>query len=162
MKQFLTIFLAVLLLLPLFGCKQSDPGEDLVAFYYKARDIKYDPQFSPLEAEHHSKSDFTTWEQALKAYLAGPEDSNLVNPFPAGLTLISFQEDSGALALVLSNDLSALTGTELTIACCCIAKTCLEMTGAERISISAETELLDGERSITLDHETINLLDHTQ
>ena len=161
MKKLFLILLAALLLL-LSACRQSQPREDQIAFYYKASTMKYDPNYSPFQAEYRNSSDYETLEQALSAYFAGPLGAELDNPFPVGLSLISYREENGTLHLILDDSLAKLTGKELSIACCCIAKTCLGLTDAEKISISAENELLDGEKSITLSQDTMNLLDNSQ
>lgn len=162
MKPMLAITLSIVLLFLLPACGEAESHENQVAFFYQTQDIRYDPQRSTLEAEYRDSADFASLEQALDAYFTGPVSTSLANPFPAGLSLISAREENGTLTLILTDALSELTGTQLSIACCCIAKTCLEMTGAEEVSISAETQLLDGARSIVLTHESMHLLDSTQ
>ena len=161
MKKSIFLMLLILALL-LTGCSHAKPGDDHFAFYYQAQNMKYDPDDSPFQAEYHHQDEFSTLDEALAAYFIGPDSTELIDPFPAGLTLISYRESNGVLYLVLSDQFARLTGKDLTIACCCIAKTCLGMTEAHTVSISAENSLLDGEKNIVLNDKTMNLLDDSQ
>ncbi len=162
MKQITFLLIALLLLLSLASCSNSATVENQVIFYYQHAQPKYDVTDSALAAEIQDGSAYSDLEEALLSYLAGPASSSHVSPFPAGVRLISLEQDANTLYLVFSDELSELSGLKLTIACCCIAQTCLGLTDAENICISAETGLLGGERSITLNESNMNLLDSTQ
>ena len=63
-------------------------------------------------------------------------------------------------ALVILNDATArLTGLDLTIACACLTATVCDMTGVQMVTIKAETQLLDGNKSITMQRDHLLLLD---
>ena len=162
MKKYWAILLIAAMLLCFSGCKESEDKQNTVAFYYRNPDFSYDAQCLPLIAEHRDSASFATLEETLSAYLSGPLTENYKNPFPAGLKILSIAEDANTLYLSFSDELAGLTGLELSLACCCIAKTCLELTDAKNIVISAETALLGGEKTITLNENNLNLLDSTQ
>ena len=61
--------------------------------------------------------------------------------------------------IVLSDFFSALTGMDLTLACACLTLTACELTGAKGITVSTETTLLDGNRSVSMTVEEVLLLD---
>lgn len=159
MRRFIAMLLTCILLLSFSGCAEQGEESDALSFYYRAGEFSYDAQSSLLQAEYRDSSSFSSLEDALAAYLAGPQSENLRDPFPSGLSLISLRAEGDTLYLTLSDVLGSLTGLELTIALCCIAKTAMGLTDAENICISAQTVLLDGERTITLNEKNMNLLD---
>ena len=59
----------------------------------------------------------------------------------------------------LSSHISLISGTELTIACVCLAKTVFQMTGMKAVRISAKGDLLDGQPFITISEKDFLLLD---
>lgn len=162
MKKTWSYVLIFLLLLGLCGCSDGNQTHNTVAFYYRNPTFSYDAQCSALTAEQRDSTAFSSHEEILAAYFAGPLSENLVSPFPSGLELILMTKDANTLFLTLSDEIAELSGLELTFACCCIAKTCLELTDAENVVISAETGLLGGEKSITVNEDNMNLLDGTQ
>lgn len=162
MRKLWIIILAVFMLLSLIGCTDEGQIDNTLAFYYRNPAFSYDAQCSPLIAEQRDSTAFTSLEETLAAYLAGPVSENLKSPFPADLKLINIVREGDNLQLTLSDEIGNLTGLDLTFACCCIAKTCMELTDAVNIVISAETALLGGEKSITMNESNMNLLDSTQ
>lgn len=162
MKQVAVLLLTALLALSLVACNDSATVQNQVVFYYQNAELSYNATDSALASETRDGSTYNNLEETLLVYLAGPVESNHISPFPVGLQLVSLRRESNTLYLVFSDELSNLSGLKLTVACCCIAQTCLGLTDAENICISAETVLLGGERSITLNESNMNLLDSTQ
>ena len=70
--------------------------------------------------------------------------------------------DQNTLYVTVSKELAQLSGLELTLACSCLSMTCMELTGAENIVISAENSLLDGQKSITMNKDTLLLIDKAE
>lgn len=162
MRKLWSVLLIFLLLLSFWGCTDGNQNQNTVAFYYRNPEFNYDAQCSPLTVEKRDSAVFSSPEETLAAYFAGPVSENLTNPFPAELKLILMAKDADTLYLTLSDEFADLDGLELTFACCCIAKTCMELTNTKNVVISAETSLLGGEKSITLNENNMNLLDSTQ
>ena len=96
----------------------------------------------------------------MQLYLAGPDNVELVSPFPNGLRLISHHQEGETLYLLFSEELSQLSNLSLSMACGCITMTCLTLTDATQVTIEANESLLDGHKSITMGQDSLILSDH--
>lgn len=159
MKQALLLLLCAALMLPLSGCGEEASYQYPITFYYQGTDLSYDAQCTAIAGETREGADYDTLEQILLDYLQGPVSENLATPFPAGLALVSVTLTEDTLHLTFSKHLAELSGLQLTVACCCIARTCLELTEAENICICAEGSLLYGEQSVTWNRDNMILID---
>ena len=61
----------------------------------------------------------------------------------------------------LSTEFSNLNNLELTLSSSCLALTVLQLTGAEKVCISAQGALLNGQQAITMTRESLLLSDTT-
>jgi hypothetical protein len=130
-----------------------------VQFYYRNADISFESSSTVILSETIDCEGLESHVQCLQLYLQGPSSDRLVSPFPDGLQLRSVHMEGQDLIVVMSEELAQLSGLELMIACGCIASTCMELTGAQRIVIRAENERLDGKYEIILDKDSLLLLD---
>jgi len=160
MKRFLCMLLIVALCLS--GCAIGQGRfQDPVTFYY-LRDYSNadnrDTFFSEgalggetREAGDHRKD----LNYLLSIYLQGPLDENLRSPFPRGCRPMDIRQEDGMLHLVLSPAITELSEMELTVACACLAKTCMELTDADTIQIEGSS--LDGTVTVsrTIARDTI-------
>jgi hypothetical protein len=78
----------------------------------------------------------------MSIYLQGPLDENLRSPFPRGCRPMDIRLDHQTLYLVLSPAITELSEIELTIACTCISRTCMELTDVSTVQIEGRS--LDG------------------
>ena len=161
MKRVFCILLLVLLFLA--GCdSQEEVFVDPVNFYYPKADVTYFSAEGVIsreirEAEGHRQD----YEYLLGLYLRGPESRELNHVFPQNAALIRL-EISNNIATVILNDATArLTGLDLTIACACLTATVCDMTGVQTVTIRTDTQLLDGNKSITMNRDQVLLLDNS-
>ena len=159
MKRLICLLLLAVLFLP--GCdEQKAEFAEPVNFYFLKANVTYFTSDGVItkevrEAQGHGQD----YEYLLKMYLRGPESTEVKRVFPKNVELVRFElsEDS---ALVVLNDATArLTGLDLTIACACLTATICDMTGVQTVTVKAETQLLDGNKSITMNRDHILLLD---
>lgn len=152
MKRLFITALVISLLCSLCACSgNSREPEAPVNFYYRTREIHYGTSDGVIAAEVRDSYGHTEdYAYLVEQYLNGPRTSDCVSPFPEGTALVQIDLIGNKVFIVLSSHLSALTGSDLTIACTCLARTVLEITGAKFIQISAENTLLDGESAITI------------
>lgn len=167
MKRLISCLLSAALLLSLCACTtQQDEFEDPVSFYYLqvqlTEQIHHGSVHSVITPEIREgkqlRQDLT---QLLKQYLAGPGTETVRSPFPAGTSLIGWEMDGTTLCITLSDDIANLTGIDMTLACACLAKTCLEFGQYGSVRIRAESLSLDGKVSITINESILLLLDDT-
>ena len=142
MKRFLCI---VLILSVLFsGCAlSSNRLKEPVTFYYpRAHDHQenYDDFFAGgtigsevWEASGH-RSDLN---YLLSMYLQGPLDSGLQRPFPSECRVVGITLEDRTLTVKLNAMAAKLDEIALSVACACLATTCLELTDAETVTIQA-------------------------
>ena len=164
MKGFFCGLLSLLLCFSLLGCQKEEPAPILepVTFFYTQSTYTYTDAESILgseirEASGH-KEDLT---YLLKQYFQGPHSENLSQPFPSGCYLVSSSvRNNNTITLVLSDDFAELTGMELTIACVCLAKTTIGITGYPSVDIRTQSQLLDGKKSINIRNDELVLYDN--
>ena len=152
--------IALLLFVALFccaGCQQYSKEESGLRFYYCVSDLSYKCESAVISYEVKSGFSDEDLDQIMSHYLTGPMATDLRSPFPEGLSIISTECNRDSIYVTVSSELCLLTDIELTLACACLALTCFELTPAERIIITPEEGLLDGQRSITMDKNTLLL-----
>lgn len=161
MKRIIIIIVCICLTLSQAGCGR-DSTRSLVQFYYYRTDAAYgvdDGVLVPEVRELTAAQDDLT--PALELYLRGPETAGLECPIPAGTRVLSWSRSGDALQLHFDESLAMLTGIELTVAAGCLARTFLEMTGAETLVLTADGALLDGNTAMTLPLSGLALYDDT-
>lgn len=159
MKRLICLILLVLLLLP--GCNiQEEEFIQPVKFYFLKSNVTYFSAEGVIAPEtREAEGHWEDYRYLLNLYLDGPITSDLKRVFPKNVELVQLEllEDSATLTL---NDAAArLTGLDLTIACACLTATVCDMVGVQAVTIRAETQLLDGNKSITMNRNHILLLD---
>lgn len=165
MKRFLCIILCLLLLLSMTACgHKKEEFTDPVHYYYlrvQSQDNIHhgsdDSVMLPEVREGHGLLEDTG--RLLENYLAGPVSETCRSPFPAGTVLVGWEMDGTTLCVTLSDQAAELTGIDLTLACACLARTFMELTGAGAVRIRAESLELDGKVSITMNQSILVLLD---
>ena len=159
MKRIICMLLSTVFFLSVLGCQNDTKDTDL-QFYYPKNDLGYNAQEnrffgSAVEAELRSDISYQSGGQILEEYFKGPHDQALVNPFPAGLTLVNLDIRGVILHLTVSDHLSQLQDIPLTIACACLSKTAMLVTGATIVYISCESALLNGEKYLRMDAQSL-------
>lgn len=162
MKKFLSILLAFLITTTMIAC--SSKGEDsteAVNFYYQTQDITYHEEagFFVTEKRSVASQDLT---DIINIYLSGPEKDEYKSPFPTGTVVRSITHNNGILNIVLSDEFSALKGFDLSVACACLTITIQELADTQLVQISAENTELDGNKSITMNTDSLVIYDAVQ
>ena len=160
MKKTLSLLFVLLILLS--GCSTKKKEiHDPVNYYYLVSSIRHDHNSSVITCEVRDKfghaNDYT---YLIEDYLLGPQSPNSTSPFPAGTTLIRFDLMKDTALVDVSSHLALLSGHDLTLACACLGKTVLELTGMKSVQITAQGDLLDGKEFITVDAGSLALIDN--
>lgn len=159
MKRILSFLLTLILLLPLSACG-SDGPQDPGNFYYLRTEAQYEGTDGIIAPEERELKDLRDDIGALlKEYLQGPSDKALESPFPRDTTLLDWQMIRGSLHLNLSDSFAQLSGIDLSLACACLARTCLELTQASTIRIRADGAMLNGSTYVILSNDNLFLSD---
>ena len=161
MKRIVSFLLILSLAAGLFGCAadRSAP-ERPVNFYYCRTQLTYNDATGVIAPEQRESKDHPEdYAGLLGVYLKGPLDPAFENPFPRNLSVLDLSCSNGIVSVTLSDALGELAGLELTIACACLARTCLELTGCDTIRISAEGLRLGSGGYLQLRQEDLLLAD---
>ena len=161
MKRIVCLLLTVLLL---SGCHYSESGDILAPgefFYPRNTDsFLYGAVDGVLAAEVREASGHVgDLNYLITMYLRGPQEGNLRSPFPAGCRLEDVRSGGNVLCIILSGEFTELENTELTLACAALAKTCLPLSGMERLRIDAVSDKKTF--TITLNEDSLLLADYS-
>ena len=160
-NKWFALLLALIILSSFTGCGRSEQYEVPLSFYYLSAQLDYGADSAAIKPQLREGKGFSSPETILQLYFAGPLGEDFKTPFPAGLRLVSTAQEADTLYLTVSDELSQLSGLDLTLACCCITLTCLDITDVESVCIQAETATLGGEKTITMNRDCLLLLDHS-
>ena len=160
MKRILILFLTVLFI-PLAGCqKESVQLEHPVTVYYKRAEPTHGTADSVIASTMiEGKGHENDYDYLLSRYLKGSDNPLFTRTFPRGTTLVSFKVDALTAKIVLGYYFSSLSDMDLTIACVCLARTVMELTGCQEVIISAENTQLNGQNFIVLSADSYLLID---
>lgn len=154
MKHVSIISLLLVIALVLPACSY-EATEDENCFYYLNPSVELEQAETVICATACSAEGSLT--QLLEAYLEGPRDDSLISPFPDGTSLVHIAQEGESLSVILSDELAQITGIELTLACVCFAKTAISLTRVSHVEIRAESALLDGKSSVTINADALIL-----
>ena len=138
-KRRLLLLPAVLTLAALWGCapQGTGPADGAWQIWFSALEDR-----GALEAVDcelvQLPEDRPPVEALMDELLAGPETPGLSSPFPAGVRLLGWSLEEGALRLDLSEQYGALTGVDLTLADACLALTLAQAPGVETVYVTVE------------------------
>lgn len=142
------------LLVLLTGCVQA-PNKLEAAFYYPRAVYTYNQEDGVIAIEYRDKGGSTSAKDILSLYLQGPASETLVQPFPQGLTLSSIHTDGRTVYVTVTDELASLSGATLILACSCLGRTAMELTGCSSAEIRCENLLLEGRRTIFISDSTV-------
>ncbi len=161
MKRMLCLFLMLSLALCLFGCfgREKKP-EEPVKFFYPRTVAAYGSTDGVIawelrEAAGHRED----YLYLLEQYFTGPQSQSLTRGFPRSVKVKDVQVIGTSAKIELNDFASLLTGLDLNVACACLTATIMELTGAQTVTIRAESALLDGNTAITMTREQLLLWD---
>ena len=153
----------LLLMLMLSGCAISGSKiKDPVTFHYlhaQSDDQSYNAYFAEGIMGTETRDAAGRQDDLnylLTVYFRGPLDPELVSPFPMGSRILDIQQQDGQLTLQVNPILAEMSDMEITVACACLAKTCLDLTDADTVQI--ESRNLEGKLLFTRTFTQDNLL----
>ena len=136
MKKFLALLLVIAISLSLAACASSSA----VTYYYVRNESEYLYGISDgvlVGESREAAGHVDDLRYLLILYLHGPVSDNLTSPFPAGTKLVELTREDDALTVQLTSMFTILEGTDLTLACACLARTCFALTDVETVTILA-------------------------
>lgn len=143
MKRLIVLFLTMSLLLSCSAC--APETEQPPKFYYlrTEENILYGEAQGFIAPVTREISQDMGLDVILQLYLSGPADENFRNPIPKGTYLLSTILREDRLDIVMSREFSSLDGMQLTLAGACLAATCHDLTGMEKIQVRSGDNIYD-------------------
>lgn len=159
MKRSICIILCILLTAALFGCGDPElrsPG----TFYFYRNDTAFSGTDGVLAPEPRELNGIREdLDAILELYCSGPLSDDLSNPLPTGCAVPRWTLEDTILKLHFGQDFAVLSGVELTIAAGCLARTFLPLTGCDKLILTADGALLNGETAMQLTLSELGLRD---
>ena len=155
MKRLISLLLTLAMVLSLCACT----SETAVTYYYVRDEQEY--QYGTADGvmvgeSREAAGHVNDLRYLLILYFHGPVTDYLESPFPSGTTLEKLEQDADSVDIQLSGIVSMMEGTDLTLACACLAATCFGLTDAETVTIHAESL---NTVSITFTRDSLLLVD---
>ena len=153
MKRVIFLLLLLILTLTCLGCQGEESPEH--AFYYLRTDdtIAYGQEDALITAHFPELDSDVELDTVLQLYLDGHMGENMRSPFPRGTYLLNVTAEDDTLQLILSREFSTLDSIQLTLAGACLAATCHDLTGFEKIQVES------GEKVYNFDISSFIFLD---
>ena len=137
MKRLLSILLTGILMLSLVGCGQ-EAQDPKVSFYYPRAEFNYGASDGVMVPETHEvPGHIDDLRYLLALYLLGPSDQELRPAFPTDTILVDVIQDEREITVILSSNVTALEGIDLTLACACFAETCFAISDVRQVHIES-------------------------
>lgn len=136
MKRCLSALMLLLFLL-LSACRTDERTGDCLLYFPNASYL----EGSAMGTEPISLSEGSVpVETLIAALLDGPSSADLTSPFPTGVTLHSWRLNDGVLRINLSEQYSALSGIQLTLANASFVLTLCQLDEVEGVSITVPND----------------------
>lgn len=163
MKRIVTGFLASVLLLLLASCTSNTGKSGQTAFYYKRTQLSYGKDQGVVAAEYRDldtqNADVAT---ILNIYVDGPKVTELANVFPAECDVLWFSVSEGTASVHFNKAFGQMQGVSQTLACVCMSRTVMELTGAKIVRISAEGVSLGGKEYLEFNESSVFYFDNSK
>ena len=135
MKKIIALILLSALLLG--GCGSSS-SEETVKFYYLRGNMEYGAPDGAISYEERDVSGHkNNPKYLLSLYFQGPLDPNLVSPYPTSFRTLKVQVSDDQIHVALDPSFNTLKDLDLTIACVCLARTCMSIADTDTVIIES-------------------------
>ena len=156
MRRIIALTAALMMLLCACTPKQQKI-EDPVTFYYWRNEATFGSADSVIAPETREASGYRdNLIDLLQIYLRGPQSQDLRTTFPMGTKVVSLQILGGTAKIELNRQFTYLSGLDLSIACACITRTLMDLSGCNTVIITAPGA--GGETSFYLSMDQNDLL----
>ena len=152
MKRVLCLILFFCLMLS--GCSiTGDRIKEPVIFYYVDKNYQKEMDQVIVSEVREASGHREDLSYLLALYSIGPSNEDLMSLLPRNTHITVAEHASDSIQLELSEIAQTMTDSDFTLACACIALTCMELTEVPQITVAC------GERNITIRED--NLLLHS-
>lgn len=149
------LWIPIALTLVMSACGFSQPrAKDTVSFYYPRKEVRYADSSGVLAPESRDMAGhINDLDYLIRMYLLGPLDDQLDYAFPKSTRLLSVESTADSITLTLSSSPESMPEIRFSLACACLAQTCMDLSSCTRVTIIRENQ------SLTLDAGSFILAD---
>lgn len=160
MKRIILLTLLTAILISLFACTTNTMHKGSVVFYYIKNEKDFDGK-TPIMTPYYPQIDHNTngYAEILNVYFNGPTNYNCQSPFPAGTTIEDINITRSKAHLMLSPQFATISGIDSTVACACLTKTVIELTGVNTVQIRVKGAQLEGKDYLTFNQSSFTYQD---
>ena len=112
-----------------------------------------------MVAEIHNIQGFNNDQDILRAYLNGPKDASLISPFPGETEIVEFVYKGDTLYITLSAHIVTLSKAKQVLACACLARTAMELTGVQAVHFQSDSTGLAQMEPIVISKDSVMIYD---
>ena len=132
-----------------------------VDFYYLNEPFTYNSENGTVSSEIRESAGYEEdLLSLLNVYVTGPLGEGHVSPFPDRLTIEELTVEEQTASVAASDQLCMLTGHDLTLACVCLSRTVMGLTGVTAVNIRVADRMLGGKEMITIHADDLIFLDN--
>lgn len=153
-KDRLTILMIIVAIFLCACSRMPGKNENAIHFYYyqpsqnSAKAVMGTELYTPKDADFGLQS-------IIKAYLKGPQNTDLQLLFPKETTIVELIKEDNLLTVTLSKHCANMSRIDLTVSCSCLARTLLPITSATQICIQADGGFSNVEDPLIFTEDTI-------
>lgn len=152
----------IILLLFLTGCASDSTVDVPVKFFYIHNELEFGTESGVIkETTREAKGHRDDYSYLISRYLEGPITYDCISPFPAGTTLKELNWNQNRVQIVLSPEITTLSGVDLIVACACLTRTVAGIIGVDTVQIRSSSGLINGEEMLTFHADSFLYLDQT-
>ena len=161
MRRITAVLLVIAAIFSLCGCAgNSDEEGKMVSFYYCREDMASHVSDHVITRESRQiPKEETNLTKIMDLYLQGPRAPELKQIFPENCRIESIFWEEDLLEVCISEEIGALEGMALTVACACFAKTVMELSGAQTLRIRGSGIQLAGSEYLEMHNGNLVLED---
>ena len=160
MKRLKQLLCIAAVCLCLAGCDFL-PREEQALFYYLRATDSYNygnPDAVIAPEQRDCSGNMNNLHYLLTLYLEGPLDPEYLSPFPKGTEIVSMGISGSSISIRLSQEFTALSGIDQTLAAACLARTCFTLRNAYQVHIYTQSRSNET-ISFTLTREDLVFMD---
>lgn len=160
MRRCICVLITLSFLL-LWGCSAPTVNDGISHTFYYCSDTPHESSDNSLiypESRMISPDQDNT-ETIVDLYLRGPQDDDLLSPFPYDVSVVDLSQVNQTAYIILSRQFGRLSGIDLTVACSCLSMTLAQLLDVKTVVIAADNLLLDGKQTLTIKVSDISTRD---
>lgn len=162
MKKILICLLLFVLLCTMVSCAFDTKQQGRITFYYIQNPEDFDgnsaivvPFYPPTNDKNKELAEI------LATYIKGPSNNSCSTPFPDGTEIEEIIVSRSTAEITLNSQFATITDVDFTVACACLTKTVIGLTGVNTVQVQVNGAQLLGKDSLSFNLNSFSYFDIT-